>query len=55
MHNGKRTMISKSNSCTLIIVENIKAKNLTNTLQNEESNIASQSTTPLNTMKWQNG
>jgi len=39
MHDGKRTMESKSNSCTLIMVENIKTKNLTNTLQNEESNI----------------
>jgi len=36
IHDGKRTIESKSNSCTLITVENIKAKNLTNTLQNKE-------------------
>jgi len=51
MHDGKRTMESKSNFCTLIMVKNIKAKNLTNTLQNEEFNIASQFTIPLNTME----
>jgi len=51
MYNRKRTMELKSNSCTLIMVENIKAKNLTNILQNKESNIASQFTIPLNTMK----